>query len=136
MTMTTCSISGMVSIPSGNVGFGREPGFRIGPENVVGVGTAVVPGGNVVLFLLAPPELFDDEHALSATPAPSAPSPLRSARRLIPDRSSSTTPFLARVAGTGPERTVRPGSNRCVPWCVHCNKFLTPSTVRPDATCP
>jgi hypothetical protein len=23
-----------------------------------------------------------------------------------------------------------------VPWCVHCNRFLTPSTVRPDATCP
>ena len=23
-----------------------------------------------------------------------------------------------------------------MPWCVHCNKFLTPSTVRPDATCP
>jgi PHP family Zn ribbon phosphoesterase len=23
-----------------------------------------------------------------------------------------------------------------VPWCVHCNKFLTPSTVRPDARCP
>lgn len=23
-----------------------------------------------------------------------------------------------------------------VPWCVGCNKFLTPSTVRPDATCP
>jgi hypothetical protein len=23
-----------------------------------------------------------------------------------------------------------------VPWCVRCNKFLTPSTVRPDATCP
>ena len=23
-----------------------------------------------------------------------------------------------------------------VPWCVHCNKFLTPSTVLPDATCP
>ena len=26
--------------------------------------------------------------------------------------------------------------NGNVPWCVHCNKFLTPSTVRPDATCP
>jgi hypothetical protein len=26
--------------------------------------------------------------------------------------------------------------NGAVPWCVHCNKFLTPSTVRPDATCP
>ena len=23
-----------------------------------------------------------------------------------------------------------------MPWCVSCNKFLTPSTVRPDATCP
>jgi hypothetical protein len=23
-----------------------------------------------------------------------------------------------------------------MPWCVHCNRFLTPSTVRPDATCP
>jgi hypothetical protein len=23
-----------------------------------------------------------------------------------------------------------------VPWCAHCNKFLTPSTVRPDAACP
>ena len=23
-----------------------------------------------------------------------------------------------------------------MPWCVTCNKFLTPSTVRPDATCP
>jgi PHP family Zn ribbon phosphoesterase len=23
-----------------------------------------------------------------------------------------------------------------VPWCAHCNKFLTPSTVQPDATCP
>ena len=23
-----------------------------------------------------------------------------------------------------------------MPWCVHCNKFLTPSTVQPDATCP
>jgi phage FluMu protein Com len=23
-----------------------------------------------------------------------------------------------------------------MPWCTHCNKFLTPSTVRPDATCP
>jgi hypothetical protein len=25
---------------------------------------------------------------------------------------------------------------RRMPWCVSCNKFLTPSTVRPDATCP
>jgi len=25
---------------------------------------------------------------------------------------------------------------RPMPWCVSCNKFLTPSTVRPDATCP
>jgi hypothetical protein len=23
-----------------------------------------------------------------------------------------------------------------MPWCVSCNKFLTPSSVRPDATCP
>ena len=23
-----------------------------------------------------------------------------------------------------------------VPWCVHCNRFLTPSTVTPEATCP
>lgn len=23
-----------------------------------------------------------------------------------------------------------------MPWCVSCNKFLTPSTVQPDATCP
>ena len=23
-----------------------------------------------------------------------------------------------------------------MPWCVSCNRFLTPSTVRPDATCP
>jgi PHP family Zn ribbon phosphoesterase len=23
-----------------------------------------------------------------------------------------------------------------VPWCVHCNKFLTPSTVHADGTCP
>jgi PHP family Zn ribbon phosphoesterase len=23
-----------------------------------------------------------------------------------------------------------------MPWCVTCNRFLTPSTVRPDATCP
>ena len=26
--------------------------------------------------------------------------------------------------------------NGVVPWCVSCNRFLTPSTVRPDATCP
>ena len=23
-----------------------------------------------------------------------------------------------------------------MPWCVSCNKFLTPPTVRPDGTCP
>jgi hypothetical protein len=23
-----------------------------------------------------------------------------------------------------------------VPWCVSCNKFLTPNSVRADATCP
>jgi PHP family Zn ribbon phosphoesterase len=23
-----------------------------------------------------------------------------------------------------------------VPWCVSCNKFLTPNSVNPDATCP
>ena len=23
-----------------------------------------------------------------------------------------------------------------MPWCVSCNKFLTPSTVRTDGTCP
>ena len=23
-----------------------------------------------------------------------------------------------------------------MPWCVHCNKFLTPSTVRPDGDLP
>jgi phage FluMu protein Com len=23
-----------------------------------------------------------------------------------------------------------------VAWCVHCNKFLTPSTVTPEGTCP
>jgi hypothetical protein len=23
-----------------------------------------------------------------------------------------------------------------VPWCVSCNKFLTPPTVQPDGTCP
>jgi hypothetical protein len=23
-----------------------------------------------------------------------------------------------------------------VPWCVSCNKFLTPPTVRADGTCP
>ena len=23
-----------------------------------------------------------------------------------------------------------------MPWCVSCNKFMTPSTVNPNATCP
>ena len=23
-----------------------------------------------------------------------------------------------------------------MPWCVSCNKFLTPPTVAPDGTCP
>ena len=23
-----------------------------------------------------------------------------------------------------------------MPWCVSCNKFLTPNSVNPDATCP
>lgn len=23
-----------------------------------------------------------------------------------------------------------------MPWCAHCNKFLTPSTVRPEGLCP
>ena len=23
-----------------------------------------------------------------------------------------------------------------MPWCVSCNKFLTPSTVKTDGTCP
>src|SRR5947209_964583 len=39
-----------------------------------------------------------------------------------------------------PERVVRTtqgfGMSGGVPWCVHCNRFLTPSTVRPNATCP
>lgn len=26
--------------------------------------------------------------------------------------------------------------NGHVPWCVSCNKFLTPPTVRTDGTCP
>jgi len=26
--------------------------------------------------------------------------------------------------------------NCAVPWCVSCNKFLTPPTVRADGTCP
>ena len=48
MTMTMCSISGIVSMPSGKVGFGRDPGLRNGPGSVVGVGTVVVPRGTVV----------------------------------------------------------------------------------------
>jgi hypothetical protein len=23
-----------------------------------------------------------------------------------------------------------------VPWCTHCDRFLSPSTVQPDGTCP
>ncbi len=23
-----------------------------------------------------------------------------------------------------------------MPWCVHCDRFLTPSTVQSDGTCP
>ena len=26
--------------------------------------------------------------------------------------------------------------NGSVPWCVTCNKFMTPPTVRTDGTCP
>ncbi|HET9728837.1 MAG TPA: hypothetical protein VFR41_05415 [Acidimicrobiia bacterium] len=23
-----------------------------------------------------------------------------------------------------------------MPWCIECNRFLTPSSVRPEGTCP
>jgi hypothetical protein len=41
-----------------------------------------------------------------------------------------------RVERVDPRPAAPAWSNEGVPWCVHCNKFLTPSTVRPDATCP
>jgi hypothetical protein len=60
----------------------------------VGVGTTdvVVPRAAELPVVFGRPVLVDDEQAFRARPAPSAPSALRSARRLIPDPSSSTPP--------------------------------------------
>ncbi|MGO9872553.1 MAG: hypothetical protein ACLPVY_02040 [Acidimicrobiia bacterium] len=65
-------------MPAGSEGFGNDPGFRIAGAVVV-VERGIV---DVVLVAACPFELPDDEHAASAVPAASAPSPRRTERRL------------------------------------------------------
>src|SRR6476661_6996886 len=97
MITTMCSIFGIVSVPSGNVGFGRDPGLRTTAGfTVVGVLGRVDPGDELVVAL----DDFDDElHAArSATnnPAPTMPMPCRRRRRER-EVSLSTTPFTPRA---------------------------------------
>src|SRR4051794_36928664 len=97
MTTTMCSICGIVSVPSGRVGLGRDPGRRTGCGAVVGV--VAFFGAVVVGFV--PDDFFDDDEQpampATATPAPSAPSPFSIERRV--SQTSLFTPHgLARAA--------------------------------------
>src|SRR5438477_5271308 len=84
ITMTMCSILGSVSVPSGRVGFGREPGLRSTFGIVDGDGDTVAPEPRVVA-VGGPDVLEDDEQPVSsaiATPAPATASPFSTERRL------------------------------------------------------
>jgi hypothetical protein len=92
-----CSTCGIVSVPSGNVGFGREPGRRTGCGAVVGV--VVLFGAIVLAFVFE--DFFDDDEQparpTTAAPAPSAPSPFNIERRV--SQTSLFTPIgLPRAA--------------------------------------
>src|SRR6266550_8122480 len=59
ITMTMCSILGSVSVPSGRVGFGRDPGLRSTFGIVEGDDGTVAPGPRVVV--VPRPPVFDDD---------------------------------------------------------------------------
>jgi hypothetical protein len=81
-----CSIFGSMSVPSGSVGFGRDPGRR----NTLGiVDGGAVDGGDVVapgLVVFVPVVDFDDDEqpasSATATPAPAIAIPFNKDRRL------------------------------------------------------
>src|SRR4051794_27742153 len=79
-----CSIFGNMSVPSGSVGFGREPGRRNTFGMVDGgveVGGAEVAAGPLVV--LGPVVDFDDDEQLAiAAPAPASAIPFSIVRRL------------------------------------------------------
>ncbi len=50
--------------------------------------------------------------------------------------SCATAPRPAPTRASGAPRGVCRWSNGGVPWCLTCDRFLSPSTVRPDGACP
>ena len=76
---TMCSICGIVSVPTGNFGFGRDPGFRTGC-GVAASDRARLGGGLTSDFGEAP--TLPAAYAANAPPAATAPSPFRTERRL------------------------------------------------------
>ncbi len=74
--------------------------------------------------------------------APSHLPPLPRARACASASSSARPP---QAAGPSPQhltrrRAARPAravwSHQAVPWCLHCDRYLTPPTVRANGTCP
>src|SRR3989442_12660164 len=95
--MTMCSIFGSVSVPSGSVGFGREPGLR----NTFGMADAVVSTFTVGGVDVGVDDFDDDEQPASsatASPAPATAIPRNNDRRLTASKSGSEADWRGVVA--------------------------------------
>src|SRR5215470_6599934 len=81
MITTMCSIFGIVSVPSGSVGFGRDPGLRV----TAGLRVLGVVGGPGRVDVFVPFDDLDDElqpaRFAATRPAPAMPIPWRRRRR-------------------------------------------------------